>query len=67
MIQQRTGGTDSLVGIMVESNLYEGSQALLKERGSRLKYGVSITDACLGWDLTQAMLYQSYRALGFKA
>lgn len=39
-------------GIMIESNLYSGKQDLTSE----LKPGVSITDACLGWDDTRYLL-----------
>lgn len=41
-----------IAGIMIESNLKEGNQPLTKE----LKYGVSITDSCLGWDDTAFLL-----------
>jgi len=39
---------------MVESHLTEGAQALKDPKD--LKYGVSITDACLGWEVTERML-----------
>jgi 3-deoxy-7-phosphoheptulonate synthase len=39
---------------MLESNLFEGNQKL--GRVQDLRYGVSITDACLGWDTTAACL-----------
>lgn len=55
--RERTSGT--LVGIMVESNLFEGKQPI----GSRLedlKYGVSVTDACMGWDATEELLQYTY-------
>ena len=29
-----------------------------------LRYGVSVTDACLGWDVTERMLRQGFEALG---
>ena len=55
VIQQRIEGTRSLIGIMVESHLFEGNQpipAQLKD----LRYGVSITDSCIGWETTERML-----------
>jgi 3-deoxy-7-phosphoheptulonate synthase len=55
VIQQRAGGTRSLTGVMVESYLFEGSQPFPKNPAD-LKYGISITDACLGWEVTERML-----------
>ena len=52
--EQVVAGNRSIVGIMVESNIAPGKQAL---RGAgELDYGVSITDACVGWEETAAML-----------
>ena len=47
-------GNRSIVGIMLESNIEAGNQPI----GRDLAYGVSITDACVGWDDTVAMLRQ---------
>ncbi|MCG3197357.1 MAG: Phospho-2-dehydro-3-deoxyheptonate aldolase, Tyr-sensitive [bacterium] len=44
-----------ILGLMVESNLFEGSQKLEGDP-AQLRYGVSITDACLGWEETEALL-----------
>jgi len=55
VIEQRAAGTTSLTGVMVESYLHEGNQPFPQEV-SKLKYGVSITDACIGWDVTERML-----------
>src|SRR6266481_3349115 len=55
VIEQRAAGTRSLIGLMVESYLSEGNQPFPRPR-SELRYGVSITDACLGWDVTERML-----------
>jgi 3-deoxy-7-phosphoheptulonate synthase len=54
LIAQRAEGCEPLIGVMLESHLFEGSQPLKKP--AELKYGVSITDACLGWDVTERML-----------
>ncbi len=43
-----------LAGVMIESHLQEGRQDL--KPGMTLKYGQSITDACLGWEQTEAIL-----------
>ncbi|MFD2645739.1 3-deoxy-7-phosphoheptulonate synthase [Pseudomonas japonica] len=60
VIEQRVGGDRSLVGVMIESHLFDGCQALGK---GALKYGVSITDGCLGWTGTEAMLVEAAQAL----
>ena len=56
VIEQRVAGTRSLIGLMVESYLQEGTQPFPKGDPASLRYGVSITDACLGWDVTERML-----------
>jgi 3-deoxy-7-phosphoheptulonate synthase len=55
VVEQRAGGTRSLIGLMVESNLFEGNQPFPKNP-AELRYGVSISDACLGWDATERMM-----------
>ncbi len=55
VIQQRIEGTRSLIGLMVESHLNEGSQPIPKNPAT-LRYGVSITDSCIGWETTERML-----------
>jgi 3-deoxy-7-phosphoheptulonate synthase len=43
------------IGLMLESNLYEGNQ---KSGGdpAKLKYGVSITDECISWETTEKLV-----------
>jgi len=53
----------ALVGMMIESHLYEGKQPIPADL-SQLRYGVSITDACVGWETTERMLQNAYDALG---
>jgi 3-deoxy-7-phosphoheptulonate synthase len=65
VIEQRVGGSHSLIGLMVESFLNEGNQAFPRPR-SELAYGVSITDACIGWDMTERMLRWGARTLAGK-
>ncbi len=50
-----------IVGIMLESNINQGSQALGSP--SQLEYGVSITDACIDWDKTDKLLRSAYDRL----
>jgi 3-deoxy-7-phosphoheptulonate synthase len=62
VIEQRVGGTKSLIGLMVESHLNEGNQPIPKNQCD-LKYGVSITDSCVGWETTERMLRWGYEQL----
>jgi len=62
VIEQRVGGTKSLIGLMVESHLNEGNQPIPKSV-SELRYGVSITDSCVGWETTERMLRWGYETL----
>mgnify|MGYP003143407722 FL=1 len=52
VVDQRMAGDSSLRGVMLESHLFDGCQPLSGE----LRYGVSITDGCLGWSATERML-----------
>ena len=47
-------GDDRIIGAMIESHINPGRQDLLP--GQPLAYGVSITDACIGWDATAGLL-----------
>jgi 3-deoxy-7-phosphoheptulonate synthase len=62
VIEQRVAGTKSLIGLMVESYLEEGNQPFPADDPSQLRYGVSITDACLGWETTERMLRFGYKS-----
>jgi len=55
VIQQRVAGRRSIIGVMLESNLEEGNQPFPQDP-ARLRYGVSITDACLGWEATERLV-----------
>jgi 3-deoxy-7-phosphoheptulonate synthase len=50
VVGQIVDGNRSIKGVMLESNLGEGNQKLGDPKA--LRYGVSITDACLGWEAT---------------
>ena len=52
---QIVGGNQSIIGLMVESNLEWGNQSISKNLAD-LKYGVSVTDACVDWDTTETMI-----------
>ena len=62
VIEQRVAGTRSLIGMMVESHLHEGNQPMVKPP-EQLRYGVSITDSCIGWETTERMLRWGYAEL----
>ena len=51
---QLAGGERRIVGVMIESHINPGRQDLVP--GKPLAHGVSITDPCLGWDDTAALL-----------
>lgn len=57
--EQVSNGDRSICGVMIESNINEGRQNVpATEEGGKnaLKYGVSITDACINWETTEATL-----------
>ncbi|SEI95585.1 3-deoxy-D-arabinoheptulosonate-7-phosphate synthase [Pseudomonas linyingensis] len=55
-------GNNSIIGLMVESHLGWGSQSIPKNLCD-LKYGVSITDACIDWDSTEKTLRSMHAKL----
>ncbi|GLS83060.1 3-deoxy-7-phosphoheptulonate synthase AroG [Paraferrimonas haliotis] len=59
--QQLQQGEDNIFGVMIESNLEEGRQDLVE--GQHLAYGQSVTDACIGWPDTEAVLAQLAEAV----
>jgi 3-deoxy-7-phosphoheptulonate synthase len=48
----------SIVGLMLESNLLSGRQELTADK-SELRYGVSITDACISWEATRKLILEA--------
>ncbi len=48
-------GNKSIMGVMIESNLLFGKQSIPSDLKT-LKYGVSVTDECIGWDQTEKLL-----------
>jgi 3-deoxy-7-phosphoheptulonate synthase len=55
ILEQRAAGRSDIVGAMLESHIERGAQSL-GEDPSTLRYGVSITDACLDWETTAELL-----------
>ena len=58
VLEQRRAGDRSIVGMMLESNIHPGSQPVQADR-SKLAYGVSVTDACIGWEETEQLLLEA--------
>jgi len=52
---QIVAGNKSIIGIMLESNLFSGNQKILDNQ-NEMKYGVSVTDGCIDWEETQSVL-----------
>jgi 3-deoxy-7-phosphoheptulonate synthase len=62
VVHQIREGNRSVVGMMVESFLEQGSQPIPADL-SKLRYGQSVTDACVGWDTTAEMLRGAHAVL----
>ena len=55
VIQQVIDGSEAIVGLMLESNLCEGAQKFNGDL-DKLAYGVSITDECISWEVTEQLV-----------
>jgi len=55
VMNQIIEGNKSIIGIMLESHLHEGTQSA-NQSIDQMEYGVSITDACIGWKTTETVL-----------
>ena len=62
VVSQRAEGNKALIGLMIESYLEEGNQPVIGNR-AELKYGVSITDACVNWTTTERILREAHQKL----
>ncbi|HET9870433.1 MAG TPA: 3-deoxy-7-phosphoheptulonate synthase [bacterium] len=62
VLDQVVAGNRSLVGYMVESNIQEGNQPLARDP-AKLKYGVSVTDACINWETTEELILKAHGRL----
>ncbi|WP_416138147.1 3-deoxy-7-phosphoheptulonate synthase [Halomonas sp. HK25] len=60
VLAQRLAGETTLAGLMIESHLHEGKQSLVP---GRLRRGVSVTDACIGWETTEHLLLSAAERL----
>lgn len=62
VLEQIKAGNRSIIGIMLESNIHEGNQSSEQPRSS-MRYGVSVTDACINWETTDTLLRHAYQEL----
>ena len=62
VLAQRINGNDAIIGMMLESNLEEGRQNIGDDLQA-LRYGVSITDACISWETTEKLIMDAHRQL----
>lgn len=61
-VRQIQGGNQSIIGLMLESNIGWGNQPIPEDR-TQLKYGVSVTDACIDWETTENLLRKTRNEL----
>jgi 3-deoxy-7-phosphoheptulonate synthase len=61
-VHQIREGSTSIVGMMLESHINPGNQPIPEDL-SQLAYGVSVTDACIGWDTTEELLRRAHAEL----
>ena len=62
LVHQIIEGNTSIMGAMLESNLNPGNQKITADL-NELKYGVSVTDACIDWETTEKLLLDSAQQL----
>jgi len=55
-------GNEAIIGLMIESNINAGNQPI-PENLADLKYGVSVTDACIDWETTEVTILDMHSAL----
>ncbi len=61
-VHQIREGNRSIVGLMIESHLHPGNQPIPADL-SQLRYGVSVTDACIGWESTAELIRRAANEL----
>ena len=55
--KQIAHGNQSIIGLMLESHLEAGNQAIPRDL-SALRYGVSVTDGCIDWATTESLILE---------
>jgi 3-deoxy-7-phosphoheptulonate synthase len=61
-VHQIREGNQSIVGLMIESNIEGGNQPIPEDL-SKLKYGCSVTDPCIDWSTTETMIRKAREVL----
>ncbi|SLM62017.1 MULTISPECIES: 3-deoxy-7-phosphoheptulonate synthase [Dickeya] len=61
-LEQIKAGNRSIIGLMLESHIHEGNQSSEQPR-SEMRYGVSVTDACISWESTETLLRSVHQEL----
>ena len=62
VVHQIREGNQSIVGLMIESNIEGGNQPIPDDL-AQLKYGCSVTDACVDWPTTETMIRKAREVL----
>ncbi len=62
IVEQIANGDTAIVGMMLESHLHEGSQKMTGDPAD-LRYGVSVTDKCIGWEETERIILEAAEKL----
>ncbi len=63
VVKQVKAGQKAVMGVMMESNLKAGKQNWKEDGSLKLEYGISITDACIGWEETRSLLLEAAEAV----
>jgi 3-deoxy-7-phosphoheptulonate synthase len=63
IVRQRAAGNTGIIGVMLESHLVAGAQAMADSKDA-LVYGQSITDQCIDWATTETLLRETAAKLG---
>ena len=62
VIHQIVEGNQSIIGVMIESNLKKGNQPIQSDK-AKMEYGVSVTDGCIDWETTAKILTEAAASL----
>ena len=65
VLKQIKAGENAIHAVMLESNLNKGAQSFPRPI-DELEYGVSITDACIDWETTEAAMREAHDALAVR-
>jgi 3-deoxy-7-phosphoheptulonate synthase len=63
VVEQRRSGNKAIAGLMLESFIKAGNQGMKGPNNEGLEYGLSITDPCLSWKQTEALLIDLHQML----